>query len=158
GLFNVTRLRTLLLSSPYRSEAYWLHNSWACYRELLEQVLEPLPGITDLLTPAVQPFVQDLLDMVIALCQAGSVAVHPIVVIIPTEFAIEFVHQLCEALVSRLFHPGREVAQRFLQPRPCGPTLEPILARAVCPPDKRKAQEVKAALVVFLVSTATHEA
>ena len=83
---------------------------------------------------------------------------HSIGVIIPTELAIEFVHQLCEALVSRLFHPGREVAQRFLQPRPCGPTLEPILARAVCTPEKRKTQEIKAALGVFLVSTETQEA
>src|SRR5262249_16057572 len=85
GLFNVTRLRTLLLLSPYQSQAYWLHNSWSCYRELLEQVLESLPGITDLLTPAIQPFVQALLDMVIELCQAGSVAVHSIVVVVPTE-------------------------------------------------------------------------
>jgi hypothetical protein len=158
GLFNVTRLRTLLLSSPYRSEAYWLHNSWSCYRELLQQVLESLPGITYLLTPAIQPFVQYLLDMVIELCQACSVAVHSIVVIIPTEFAIEFVHQLCEALVSRLFNPSREVAQRFLQPRPCSPTLEPILTRAICTPEKRKAQEVKAACGVFLISTETQEA
>jgi len=71
---------------------------------------------------------------------------------------MEFVPQLREALGSRLLHPGRAVAQRFLQPRPCGPTLEPILARAVHTPEKRKAQEVKAALGVFLVSTATQEA
>jgi len=45
----------------------------------------------------------------------------------------------------------------LLQPRPCGPTLEPILARAVCAPEKREAQEVKAVLDVLLVSTATQE-
>jgi hypothetical protein len=71
---------------------------------------------------------------------------------------MEFVHQLCEALVSRLLNPGCEVAQRFLQPRPCGPTLEPLLARAVRTPEKRKTQEIKAALGVFLVSTETQEA
>jgi hypothetical protein len=91
-------------------------------------------------------------------CQACSVAVHSIVVIIPTALAIAFVQQLCEALVSRLFHPGRDGAQRLLQPRPCGPTLEPILARAVCTPEKRNTQESKAALGVLLVSTDTQEA
>jgi len=50
------------------------------------------------------------------------------------------------------------VTQRLLQPRPCGPTLEPILARAVRAPEKRQAQEVKAVLDIFLVSTATPEA
>lgn len=105
-----------------------------------------------------QPFVQYPLDVVIALCQAGRVAVPSIGVIVPTELAIAFVQQLRKALVSRLLQPGGEVAQRLLPPRPCGPTLEPILARAVRPPDKRKTPEIKAALGVFLVSTATQEA
>jgi hypothetical protein len=65
------------------------------------------------------------------------------------------VHQLWEALVSCLLDPGRNVTQRLLQPRPCGPTLEPILACAVRAPAKREAQEVKAVLDVLLVSTAT---
>lgn len=81
-----------------------------------------------------------------------------IVVIIPTELVLECVQQLCEALVSRLLHPGCEVAQRFLQPRPCGPTLAPILARAVRTPEKRTTQEIQAARGVFLGSTATQEA
>jgi hypothetical protein len=84
--------------------------------------------------------------------------VHSIGGIIPTALAIAFVPQLCAALLARLLHPGRAVAQRLLQPRPCGPTLEPILARAVWTPEKRKPQEIQAALGVFLVSTATQAA
>ena len=71
---------------------------------------------------------------------------------------MEFVHQLCEALVSRRLHPGCAGAQRLLQPRPCGPTLEPILARAVRTPEKRTTQAIQVALGVFRVSTETQEA
>ncbi len=70
---------------------------------------------------------------------------------------MEFVQQLCEARVSCLFDPGRNVTERFLQPRPCGPTLEPILARAVRAPETRQAQAVQAVLGVLLVSPATQE-
>ena len=106
-----------------------------------------------LLTPAIQPFVQQPLDMVEELGKARRVASHPIVIVISTEFTLEFFHQGRHALVSRLFDPGSDVAQRFLQPRPCGLTLEPILAFAVLAPQKRKAQEVKATFGVFLVPT-----
>ena len=66
-----------------------------------------------------------------------------------------FVHPLRETLVSCLLDPGGAVTPRFLQSRPCGPTLEPLRARAVRAPEKRQAQEVKAVLGGFLVSTAT---
>jgi hypothetical protein len=104
-----------------------------------------------------QPFVQQPLDMVEELGQARRVASHPIVMVIPAKFPIACLHQVRQALVSRLFHPGGAVAQRFLQPRPCGPTLEPILAFAVLAPHKRTAQEVTATFGVFLVPTAAQQ-
>ena len=71
---------------------------------------------------------------------------------------MEFVHPLRAALVSCLLDPGRKVTQRFLQPRPCGPTLAPLLACAVRAPDKREAQAIQAALGVLLGSTQTQAA
>ena len=107
-----------------------------------------------LLTPAIQPFVQQPLDMGAELGKARSVASHPRVIVIPMECTLAFLHQVRHALVSRLCDPGGAVAQRFLPPRPCGPPLEPILACAVRAPQKRPAQEVKTTCGVFLVPTA----
>jgi len=86
------------------------------------------------------------------------VASHPIVMVRPPECTLAFLPQVRQALVSRLFAPGGAGAQRVLQPRPCGPTLEPILACAVRAPHKRHAQDVKATLGLLLVPTAAQQA
>jgi hypothetical protein len=110
-----------------------------------------------LLTPAIQPFVQQPLDVVEELIKARKVASHPVVIVVPSEFTLAFFYQVRHVLVSRLCDPGGEVAQRFLQPRPGGLTLEPILACAVLAPQKRQAQKITATFSVFRVPTAAQQ-
>ena len=102
-----------------------------------------------------QPFVQQPLDVVAELGKARSLASHPRVVVIPTECTLACLPQVRQALVARLCDPGGAGAPRFWQPRPCGPTLEPILVFAGLAPHKRPAQQVPATWGVLLGPTAT---
>src|SRR5712692_4049334 len=64
-------------------------DSWPWQLEMVEQIVEALPGKAAALTPPVDPFPQCPHGLIKELAQSITVAGHPIVVVIPTELQLQ---------------------------------------------------------------------
>ena len=79
------------------------------YLKVSKEFLEPSPRVTFFVTPPIEPFEQDALDLVEELFEADRVAEHAKVVVIPTEFGVQLFEQIGHALSTFHLTPGREL-------------------------------------------------
>ena len=70
-----------------------------------------MPRIALPLTAAVEPCEQKPIRLIKERCQLLIIAPHSIVIVISTEFGVEFLEQVLQSPVSVLFDPGRAVRE-----------------------------------------------
>jgi hypothetical protein len=96
------------------------------------------------LTTAVEPFAQDTHGTGEELLQAGRVALHAIVVVVPTQLGVQLVEEVCQSPPTLVLTPGRAPLEGVAPFLARCPTLQMGLALAVPAPTKLQPQKVKA--------------
>ena len=124
----------------------------------MQKVPEALPRRALPLTAAVEPCEQKPIRMIQERCQLLIIAPHPIVIVISTEFGVEFLAQVLQSPVSVLFDPGRDVRDGTPKLRACGTPLELRCASSVGAPVQGEAQKITAFFPVLPASTAAENA
>ena len=87
---------------------------------------------------------QALHSAVVEPFQTDVVPVHPVVVVVPTEFGIQQSEQVFQLPMAIQFAPFRKLFQGLVELFPGGPALYSILAGPVFAPVELKAQKIEA--------------
>ena len=122
------------------------NDPWSRYLEVLKYRLEALPVVTVPLASPIEPLQEDAQRAIEELLEARTVPVHSVVMVIPSEFAVQLLKQHSEPPMAILLAPLGEALQRSTQ---LGARCAPLQMRfppAVLPPAKLKPQELKASL------------
>jgi hypothetical protein len=120
------------------------NHPWSLNGKVLAQCFASCPIVALPLTTAVEPFAQDAPGTGAELLQAGRVALHAIVVVVPTQLGVQLGEEVCPSPPTLVLTPGREPREGVAQCLTRCPTLQMGLALAVPAPPTLTPQNVKA--------------
>ena len=122
------------------------NDPWPLHLEVLQDSREARPGIAAPLAPPIEPLQEYPQRAVEELLEAQAVPVHPVVVVIPAELAVQLRKQLSEPPMAILPAPLGEALQGRPQLSARRAPLQMRFPRSIPPPAKLKPQELKASL------------